>query len=248
MRVMLVIPVLNEELQLETSIRRLLNPGVMGWPQDMELVIADNGSIDRTPEIAARLAAEFDSIRVIRLEERGRGRALKAAWASSDADILAYMDVDLSTDLRHFPELIQPLISGEADIAIGSRLLPQSQVDRGWRREFISRTYNGIARLMTGTGISDLQCGFKAINQAAARQVLPKVRDISWFFDSEFLIIAESMGLKIHEVPVAWQDDPDSRVRLVKTAWDDLKGLARVRAALRRGDYSAIRNARLQPT
>ena len=151
----------------------------------------------------------------------------------SDADVLAYMDVDLSTDLQHFPELIAPLLSGEADVAIGSRLLSQSRVDRGWKREFISRSYNRIARLMTGTRISDLQCGFKAINRMVAERVLLLVKDTSWFFDSELLIIAESMGMRIHEVPVAWRDDPDSRVRLVRTAWDDLKGLVRVRKTLR---------------
>lgn len=246
MKVTLVIPVLNEEQQLQTSIRRLLNPGVTGWPQDLELVIADNGSTDQTPEIAERLATEFDSIRVIRLEERGRGRALKTAWTSSDADVLAYMDVDLSTDLQHFPELIAPLLSGEADVAIGSRLLSQSRVDRGWKREFISRSYNRIARLMTGTRISDLQCGFKAINRMVAERVLLLVKDTSWFFDSELLIIAESMGMRIHEVPVAWRDDPDSRVRLVRTAWDDLKGLVRVRKGLRRGDYLDRRISHLQ--
>lgn len=237
MKTDLVIPVLNEQGQLASTVRRLLWPGISGWPEDLRVTIVDNGSSDGTPEIGQALAAEHPRVHYMRLEERGRGRALKLAWMLSDAPIVAYMDVDLSTELAAFPRLLKPLTSGRADIAIGCRNHPAARVIRGLKREFISRGYNRLARLVTGTRIRDLQCGFKVLTQDAVKRLLPLVEDTGWFFDTELLLIAEHLGYRIHEEPVSWIDDPDSRVRLLHTAWEDWKGLLRMRRALRLDKY-----------
>lgn len=229
-RVDVVIPVYNEEEALEESITRLA--GYLGahCPYDWRIVIADNASTDRTPEIGRRLAAASPQVDYLRLEQKGRGRALRRAWSESTADVLSYMDVDLSTDLDCFLPLIQPLVEGRYGLAIGSRLAPGAVVTRGLKREFISRTYNAMMWVMfPRKGFRDAQCGFKAITQSAARELLPLVKDEAWFFDSELLLKARARGYRVHELPVRWVDDPDSRVKIARTAWEDIKGMWRVR-------------------
>jgi putative flippase GtrA len=167
-------------------------------------------------------------VRVVRLEQKGRGRALHAVWSTSDAPVLAYMDVDLSTDLAALAPLTAPLISGHSDVAIGTRLSRSSRVVRGAKREVISRCYNLILKSTLAAKFSDAQCGFKAIRADVARQLLPHVMDTGWFFDTELLVLAERAGLRIHEVPVDWVDDPESRVDIMATAIADLKGVARL--------------------
>jgi putative flippase GtrA len=167
----------------------------------------------------------------MRLERKGRGRALRAAWSASDADVVAYMDVDLSTDLRALLPLVAPLVSGHSDVAIGSRLAPGARVQRGPKRELISRAYNHVLRGTLRARFSDAQCGFKAVRGDVARELVPEILDDSWFFDTELLVLAQRRGLRIHEVPVDWVDDPDSRVDIVSTAIDDLRGVARLMAA-----------------
>ena len=193
-------------------------------PLSYRITIADNASTDGTAAIADRLAAEFPEVRAVHLAEKGRGRALKAVWSASDAAVLAYMDVDLSTDLAALLPLVAPLVSGHSDVAIGTRLHRGARVVRGPKREFISRCYNLILRGTLAARFSDAQCGFKAIRSDVARQLLPLVQDTGWFFDTELLILAERSGLRIHEVPVDWVDDPDSRVDIVQTAKADLHG------------------------
>jgi putative flippase GtrA len=197
-------------------------------PFAWRIVIADNASTDATLAIARALAVDLGDLEVIHLAAKGRGRALRAAWSASDADVLCYMDVDLSTDLRALLPLVSALISGHSDVAIGTRLAPGSRVARGPKRELISRTYNRLLRLTLRARFSDAQCGFKAIRADAARQILPAVRDQGWFFDTELLVLAQRQGLRIHEVAVDWVDDPDSRVKIVQTATDDLRGVARL--------------------
>jgi len=201
-------------------------------PYRYQITIADNGSQDKTLEIAKNLAEKHRSVRVVSLAERGRGRALKRVWQNSPADILAYMDVDLSTGLDDFLPMIQPLVAGEAGVAIGSRLMKDSRTSRGVKREFISRCYNRIIKWTSGTKFSDAQCGFKAIRRDVAAKFLPKIKDNEWFFDTELLIKTERAGVAIHEQPVTWIEDTDSRVKIVKTAVDDLKGLYRVNKEL----------------
>ncbi|KUO08743.1 bifunctional glycosyltransferase family 2/GtrA family protein [Streptomyces sp. DSM 15324] len=239
-----VIPVYNEEKDLQPCVERLHDHLTRTFPYTFRITIADNASTDTTPEVARRLETRIPEVRNVRLEQKGRGRALRTVWSASDAPILAYMDVDLSTDLNALLPLVAPLISGHSDLAIGSRLSRSSRVVRGPKREFISRAYNLILRGSLQARFSDAQCGFKAIRRDVAQVLLPLVEDTGWFFDTEMLVLAERAGLRIHEVPVDWVDDPDSTVHLVKTATDDLKGVWRVGKALATGSLSLDRLTR----
>ncbi|MFJ9535656.1 glycosyltransferase [Streptomyces sp. NPDC101225] len=230
-----VVPVFNEQRDLERCVRRLHGHLRETFPYPFRITVADNASTDATPRIAARLAAELPETEWLRLAAKGRGRALHAAWSGSRAPVLAYLDVDLSTDLAALLPLVAPLISGHSDIAIGTRLARGSRVVRGPRREVISRCYNALLRSTLAVGFTDAQCGFKAVRRDVAERLLPLVQDSGWFFDTELLVIAERAGLRIHEVPVDWVDDPDSRVDILSTAVADLCGIARIGRALARG-------------
>jgi len=230
----IVIPVYNEERELRHSVLRLYRHLASSMRDiDFRITIADNASVDRTPRIGASLARELPLVSYLRLEQKGRGRALRTAWSGSDAEVVAYMDVDLSTDLACLRSLVDPLLAGEADVAIGSRLAPDAVVTRGLKRELISRGYNRLLRLTLGVGFSDAQCGFKAARRGAIDRLLPLVEDDNWFFDTELLVLAERERMTICEVPVRWEDDPDSRVKLLATAVEDLRGVRRLRKSLR---------------
>jgi glycosyltransferase involved in cell wall biosynthesis len=222
------IPVYNEEHILAASVRRLHSYLLDTFPYRFVITIVDNASTDRTWEVASRLALRYSEVEAVRLPAKGRGRALRHVWGTSVADVVAYMDVDLSTDLDAFLPLIAPLVSGHSDLAIGSRLSRGSAVVRGPRRELISRAYNLMLRTTLAARFSDAQCGFKAGRAEVVRALLPAVEDEEWFFDTELLLLAERNGLRIHEVPVDWVDDPDSRVDVVRTALDDLRGMLRM--------------------
>jgi glycosyltransferase involved in cell wall biosynthesis len=225
----ITIPVLDAERLLEGSVLKLL-PFLENWyPGEFELVIVDNGSTDGTLRLAREIERKHDRVRVLSLAERGRGRAIKTAWLQSEADILSYMDVDLSSDLRAFPKLIEPLVCGNADLAVGSRLLNSKSTKRSFRREVLSRCYYGLVKTMFHSRFSDPQCGFKTITRTAARQLLPLVQNNAWFFDTELLILAEMLGYRIHDVPVEWTENPDSRVKIISTAIEDILGLMRLR-------------------
>jgi putative flippase GtrA len=234
----IVIPVYNEEAGLEESIRRLQEYLTREFPLSWTITIADNASTDRTWPIACRLSLLFDGVRAAHLDEKGRGRALRAVWTRSESPVVAYMDVDLSTDLAALLPLVAPLVSGHSDLAIGTRLAPTARVVRGPKREAISRTYNLLLRAALNAGFSDAQCGFKAARTEAVRRLLPLVVDEGWFFDTELLVLAEHNGLRIHEVPVDWVDDLDSRVHVVSTAKGDLLGMWRMMRAFVRDDGS----------
>lgn len=223
-----VVPVYNEQSSLADSVHRLHRHLREHFPFSARITIADNASIDETAQIATELAVELSDVRVVRLPEKGRGRALHAAWSTSDAPVLVYMDVDLSTDLAALAPLVAPLVSGHSDLAIGTRLGRGSRVVRGAKREVISRCYNLILKSTLAAHFSDAQCGFKAIRADVAERLLPHVTDTGWFFDTELLVLAERSGLRIHEVPVDWVDDPDSRVDIVATAAADLMGIGRL--------------------
>ena len=226
----IVVPVYNEEAALALSVRRLHRFLTAEFPFAWRIVIADNASTDSTPAVARDLAAALPSVRAMRLARKGRGRALRAAWAASEARVVCYMDVDLSTDLRALLPLVAPLISGHSDLAIGTRLAHSARVVRGPTRELISRSYNRLLRMTLRARFSDAQCGFKAVRADLLPSLLPEVKDESWFFDTELLVRAQRRGLRIHEVPVDWIDDPDSRVSIMRTAVDDLRGVARLMA------------------
>ena len=242
----IVVPVFDEEAQLEPAIRRL-HEYLQSFPFPTRITIADNASTDGTWSIARGLEAKLDGVVCVRLDQKGRGRALHHVWSASDAAVLAYMDVDLSTDLAALLPLVAPLVSGHSDLAIGSRLARGAKVVRGPRREVISRTYNRILHAALGTRFSDAQCGFKAIRADRAQLLLPLVKDRGWFFDTELLVLAERAGFRIHEVPVDWVDDPDSRVHIVSTARDDLRGVWRLARDLRRGHIDLPQPAAAEP-
>jgi putative flippase GtrA len=224
----IVVPVHNEEAGLERSLLRLYAFLSGEFPFSWRVTVVDNASTDATFAVAARLADQLPGVHAVHLGAKGRGGALRSAWSASDARVLAYMDVDLSTDLAALSPLVAPLLSGHSDVAIGSRLTRSANVVRGPRREVISRCYNALLHAALATRFSDAQCGFKAIRADRARDLLPLVEDTGWFFDTELLVLAERAGLRIHEVPVDWVDDPDSRVDVVRTASADLRGVARL--------------------
>jgi putative flippase GtrA len=224
----IVVPVFNEESDLAPCVRRLHAHLASSFPYRFRITIANNASTDGTAGIADELAREMTDVVAVHLVQKGRGRALHQVWSASDASVLAYLDVDLSTDLNAVYPLVAPLLSGHSDLAIGSRLAKGSRVVRGPKRELISRCYNLILRGALAARFSDAQCGFKAIRRDVAEKLLPHVSDTGWFFDTELLVLAERSGLRIHEVPVDWVDDPDSRVDIVSTAVADLKGIARL--------------------
>ena len=241
-----VVPVLNEERDLQPNVAKLhdyLSGHFSDRDYEWRIIIADNGSTDSTPQIAKQIPEQLPRVDYIRLEERGRGRALHRAWLDSNADIISYMDVDLSTDLSAFSILVDSIRVGGFDIAIGSRLAKGAQViGRPLKRELVSRAYSLIFRGMFLTGFVDAQCGFKALSFEAARNVVPLVKSTGWFFDTELLILAENNGYRIKEVPVKWTDDPGSRVKIIGTAFEDIKGLLRLRfGGLRKASKRLLR-------
>jgi glycosyltransferase involved in cell wall biosynthesis len=243
-----VIPVYNEEETLARSVLRLHNFLSQEFPYSWLITIADNASVDATGQIAEALAADLPRVNVVRLEQKGRGRALRAAWSRSHARVVAYMDADLSTDLRALLPLVAPLLSGHSELAIGSRLLRSARVRRGFKREFISRSYNRLLHGVLHARFTDAQCGFKAVRADVLQELLPQVQDESWFFDTELLILAQRRGLRIHEVPVDWIDDPDSRVQIVATALEDLRGVVRLAFHSRRSPRTPPRPLRSLPS
>ena len=226
----IVIPVFNEQVALRPSVETLRGFLMEHCPYTWRIVIADNASTDRTPEICAGLKQCYPGqVDFIRLEQKGRGRALRAAWTQSKADVVCYMDVDLSTNLRALPPLLAALIHSDYDLATGSRLMHGATVTRQWKRELISRAYNTMIRLLFWHRFRDAQCGFKGATRRAVKELLPQVKDQAWFFDTELLLKGEREGYRIFELPVEWIEDLDTRVKIVETAWKDIKGLVRVR-------------------
>lgn len=225
----LVIPVLNEARVLEKSVEVIRKFLRQEFSYPARVVIADNGSTDGTGEIATALAERYPDVECVKLQEPGRGRALRRAWSQSRADICAYTDVDISTELDALERICKAMVEEGYDLGTGSRLLPGSRVTRGRKREIISRLYNRMLQIVLRTRFSDAQCGFKVVSRAVIEQVIPQVRDEAWFFDTELLALAERQGWRIRDEPVRWIDDDDSRVKIVSTAWEDVKGVVRLR-------------------
>jgi hypothetical protein len=228
----LVIPVLNEAHVLEKSVATVREFIKQHPSYQWRVVIVDNGSTDGTDKVARGLVARFEDVKFLQLTHKGRGRALRYAWMQSKADIVSYMDVDLSTDLAHLLDLISAIADEDYDIAIGSRLMPGSQTKRSIKREIISRVYNIFVQALLFTRFSDAQCGFKAVRREVVDQIVPQVEDQSWFFDTELLVLAEKQGYLVKDIPVVWVEDDDSRVKIMRTAWDDIKGVLRLRRQL----------------
>lgn len=243
-----VVPVLNEAHVLSQSVRQIHAFLDRHVPYQWRIVVAENGSTDETVPVALSLCRELPRVHLITLAQRGRGRALRVAWTESRADILCYTDVDLSTALEAFPRLFSALIDEGYDIAIGSRLAAGSRTTRSLRRELISRIYNRLLKLALKVRFSDAQAGFKAVTREVVDRVIPLVEDNSWFLDTELLVLAEKLGYRIADIPVTWVEDDDSRVKIVRTALGDLRGIWRLRRRLRELRGSALMTARPQGT
>lgn len=242
LRLDIVLPVHNEEETLNASVRGLYSMMAAEFETiSWQITIADNASTDTTSAIADSLTTALPNLRCLHLSAKGRGRALKAAWLSSTAEVVAYMDIDLSTDLRALAPLVSPLLSGHSDLAIGSRLANGSRVVRGTKREVLSRSYNHLLHATLGVSFSDAQCGFKAMTARAAKCLLPIIADNEWFFDTELLVMAEHSGLRIAEVAVDWFEDPHSTVDVPDTVHNDLVGIGRLGWSLLRGDPAVAR-------
>lgn len=227
-----VIPVLNEAHVLEKSVETLIAFLKSSLPCQWRIVIADNGSTDGTQAVAKELVAAHTEVDLIHLTQKGRGRALRQAWLQSKAEVVCYMDVDLSTRLEHIPELVNAIARDGYDVTTGSRLMRQSRTVRSLKREVISRIYNLLVKAVLFTRFSDAQCGFKALSRKAVEAIIPQVEDQSWFFDTELLVLAEKQGYRIKDIPVVWVEDDDSRVKILQTGWDDIKGVVRLRRQL----------------
>lgn len=227
-----VIPVLNEAHVLERSIRTIRRFLRHSFPHRWRLVIVDNGSTDGTDRVAMKLNARYPDVDFLHLVHKGRGRALRASWMQSTADIVCYMDVDLSTELAALPKLVSAIQDEGYDVAVGSRLMKASKVQRSLKRELISHVYNAFVKAVLFTQFSDAQCGFKAVSREVVDKIVPLIEDQSWFFDTELLVLAEKRGYRIKDVPVLWSEDDDSRVKIIRTAWEDIKGVLRLRKQL----------------
>ena len=223
-----VVPVYNEEKALPKCVSILHDFLSNNLSRPWQIVIADNGSEDGTLSVAGELSQQYSNVTYVHLDLKGRGRALRKTWLESDADIVSYMDVDLSTGLDAFPELLES-IDGGYDVAVGSRLMSGSKIKRSLKREITSRGYNLLIKMMFCSGFTDAQCGFKAVKREAVRELVPLIKDQAWFFDTELLLLAKMKGYRIKDVPVEWVEDADTRVRIVNTAWEDIKGLFRLR-------------------
>jgi len=226
-----IIPVYNEERILPKSIAELTRFLREHADYPFRVLITDNASIDRTEQVGRELAERYPEVEYVRLPRKGRGGALKQVWLDSPAEYVTYMDVDLSTNLAAFPQMLTRLRNG-SDVVIGSRLMAGADTTRSLKREILSRGYNLLVRTFFGTRFTDAQCGFKGVRREAAQRLVPHVEDRKWFFDTELLVLAEKSGHRIGEVPVDWIEDLDTRVRLLRTIWDDLVALFRLRATL----------------
>ena len=237
MNVTIVIPTYNEELvigkSLETSVlafETLL--GERSW----SILVADNGSTDRTPEIVADFSKECPRVGLFEVGQKGKGLAIRRAWESHDADVYAFMDADLATDLRDVPALIRG--AEDVGLCVGSRFHRDAKVVRSAFRHVVSHSYRLIARALVDIDAEDLQCGFKAVRKDVADAVLPRLVHDGFFFDTEFLGHAQALGFQMAEVPVRWEEGRDARrktsVKIGATAWDNFQNLLVLRKELRR--------------
>jgi len=227
-----VIPVLNEAHVLAKSVSTVRAFLREHLPYESRVLIVDNGSTDGTDRVGQDLERRYQDVEYLQLAQRGRGRALRHAWNHSRADVVCYTDVDLSTELAALPTLVDAILHDGYDLGTGSRLLRASRTTRSFKREVISRTYNLFIKAVLWTTFSDAQCGFKAVSRQVVDDIVPQIKDESWFFDTELLVLAEKRGYRIKDLPVEWIEDDDSRVKIVSTAWEDIKGVMRLRRRL----------------
>ncbi|RKF17803.1 glycosyltransferase [Alginatibacterium sediminis] len=226
----IAIPVLNEEATLEQQINTVMCriKSLESKGRSISVVIADNGSVDRTRAIAESLVAQNPKLlRFVSVGRRGVGLALKQAWRTSAASVVGYMDLDLATDLKHLDEVINLFESSTANFVYGTRLHPESVViGRTLKREFSSRVFNLILKTYIGSRFSDGMCGFKFLHKSYVDDIIRNgASSDGWFFCTELLVVAERLNLNVAELPVAWTDDSESKVKIVPLAIEYLKAM-----------------------
>lgn len=219
------LPVYNEEKILKKNTLRLLDYCQnQNFDFVWQIVLINNGSIDNSEKICQELSNKYSQIKIETIKQSGRGQAIKQYWQKSKADIVVYMDIDLAVSLDNVPDLINPIIEGKYDLAIGSRLLPDSKINRSFIRELSSQSYNFLSKIILNHNFSDLQCGFKAIKTGVFKKIVPYIQNNKWFFDTELIIFANYFGYKIKEIPVNWQENRyDQRKSKVNVIKDSIK-------------------------
>jgi glycosyltransferase involved in cell wall biosynthesis len=234
----IILPVHNEEARLQDNIFILYHYLEQKIDSQWKIVIADNGSCDNTPQVAKELALKYERIQYFPVSQKGRGAALREAFLMSHADVVCYMDIDLSTNLKSLPLCLEGITQGY-DIAVGSRLMSGSRIKRRMNREIISRIYNGLIKCLFFNSFSDAQCGFKAMKSDVARALVPLVKNNNWFFDTELMLLAECHKCRIIEIPVEWIEDIKTKVHIPLTIFEDLHGLLRMRITLHQKSVAA---------
>jgi glycosyltransferase involved in cell wall biosynthesis len=230
-KICVVIPVYNEEEQLEWSVEKVLKVCKSNY-NNFQILIADNASTDKTLNIAKKLSKKHKEVTCIHLDQKGRGRALKRSWTTTDADIMCYMDVDLSTDLKYLKPLTDTIEEGY-DISFGTRHQKDSKLERSVKRDILSKGYNYLLKVFLNFPYNDAQCGFKAINKQVAKELVPGIENNEWFFDTELLIKGLHFGYRLKPIPVEWIEDKGSTVKIKKTVENYLRNIFRVRKELR---------------
>ncbi|MFH1412596.1 MAG: glycosyltransferase [bacterium] len=241
MMIDICLPVYNEQNILQKNTLHIFEfCKKQNWPFDWQIVIIVNGSVDKSLQIAKELAGNYLQIIAVNYEASGKGNAIKEYGLISKADIMVYMDIDLSTDLKDLPELIEQITKHDYDLAIGSRLMPGSITKRSFLRELISRSYNLLSRILLNNNISDMQCGFKAVRITVFHKVAAYIQDTKWFFDTELVVFTKLLNYAIKEVPVNWSENRyekrKSTIRLGKDSCQLLISLIKLKKRLSKID------------
>ena len=223
----IVVPVYNEQETLATQIKKLHNYVEQIEKINCSIIIANNGSQDETASIAIELTKIYSNVRYSFTSQPGPGKILKQCWSQSDADIVGYMDLDLSTSLHHFSEAVELLSDDSCDVVNGSRLLPESQViGRRAMRTVSSIVFNKVLKTVFQTKISDGMCGFKFFRRDVINEIkLSEIEHDGWFASASFLLVAEAQKFRIREIPVVWQDDARSKVKIIKLSLEYLRNI-----------------------
>ncbi len=223
----IILPAYNEAKRIESAVERIMEFMNSNF-QDFEIIIAEDGSTDGTDKVAEKLAEKYGFVRHLHSDERlGRGKALNNAIKRSEYEFVIYMDVDLSTDLKHVNDIYEALKAGY-DIAVGSRLLKSSRAKRPFTRDLSSRVYNFLVRALLKSGIHDHQCGFKGFRKSRIADILDSIADNHWFWDTELLVLAQRKGLKIKEIPVTWEHGGESKVSILNDSIYMLRNIFRI--------------------
>ncbi len=233
MRILIAIPVYNEESILAENAIKLYDFLKKNIFDDWQIIIADNNSIDQTGKIGQDLEKSLGGIKYLHIPQKGKGRAIRAAWESVNSDIYVFMDADLATDLSTLPDLISAIGRENYDLAAGARFHKDSKVKRSLLRKFISRAYRFILRLALRSKIKDAPCGFKAVNYKVIKNILPQIKNNEWFFDTEMIVLAEKQNYRVKEIPVIWTEHKKigrrSRVSFLKVSLGYLKEIWRLK-------------------